>query len=82
MKKYPNCAVAIEDTEIEGRIIKCPMCKTVIEDVCVLSPGMIARFYKWTGTVNNVNGVQHESWYCQKHSTKEIKVFEESGGIK
>lgn len=63
--------MAIEDTTIE-----CPICKTVIEDV-YLFPDLIARFYKWTGTVNIKNGISHKPWYCTKHPINEMKNFEE-----
>lgn len=58
----------------EEEIIKCPICKAVIEDV-YLFPDLIARFYKWT--VSNRNGISHKSWYCSKHSIEEIRGFEE-----
>lgn len=53
----------------EDAMIKCPICKVVIEDV-YLFPDLIARFYKWTKTIDN-------SWYCPKHSIKDITDFEE-----
>ena len=55
---------------IEEGIIKCPICKTVIEDV-YLFPDLIARFYKW----NNIN--DDDIWYCPKHPIEEITDFEE-----
>lgn len=48
--------------------IKCPICKTIIEDV-YLFPDLIAKFYKW----NNVNN----NWYCSRHSIDDIRNFEE-----
>lgn len=70
------------DVKMDERTIKCPMCEAVIEDVCILPPGVIARFYKWTGTINNINGISHESYYCSRHSTEEITVFEDKHGVK
>ncbi len=60
---------------IEDLTIECPICKTVIEDV-YLFPDVIARFYKWIGTVSTKNGISHKSWYCPKHSIEEITDFQ------
>ena len=61
---------------IEDATIECSICKTVIEDV-YLFPDVIARFYKWTGTINTKNGISYKSWYCAKHPINEITNFEE-----
>ena len=58
----------------EDATIECPICKTVIEDV-YLFPDVIARFYKWTGTIDTKNG--YKSWYCPKHPINEITDFQE-----
>jgi len=31
---------------MEERTIRCPICESIIEDVCLPPPGLIARFYK------------------------------------
>lgn len=67
---------------MEERTIICPICGVVIEHTCVLSPDVIAKFYKWTGTINDINGVPHQSWYCPKHSKEEITIFEDKYGVK
>lgn len=72
-EKCPNCEVSIGDIETEERTIKCPICEVVIEDVYVQSPGLIARFFKWTGTTKYIDGMLHESWIYPEHPTKEIK---------
>lgn len=66
---------------MEERTIKCQICDAIIEDVCVLPPELIARFYKWIGTIRNRNGTLYESFYCPKHSTKEIKDFDSKSVI-
>jgi hypothetical protein len=74
--KRTNGGIEMED-RMEDRTMTCSICEAIIEDVCVLPPEVIARFYKWTGTINNINCISQEFWYCQKHSMEEIKVFEE-----
>lgn len=61
---------------MEERTIECSICKAVIEDVCILSPELIARFYKWVGTIREINGTLYRYWYCPKHDINEIKDFE------
>lgn len=70
------------DTNTDDDTIKCPMCDTVIEDICVLPIGMIARFYKWTENIRTVDGIIVQLYYCPVHSKEEIKDFEEKNNIK
>ncbi len=66
-----------EDSEED--IIRCSMCKARIEDVRLLSPEVIARFYGWNVKVDNVGGEICRSFYCRRHSANEIDAFEEKG---
>ena len=53
------------------------MYEAVIEDVYLI-PDLKARFYKWTGTIGNRNGISYKYWYCPKHSIEEIADFEKN----
>ena len=61
----------------EEDMIKCSMCEAVIEDVYLI-PDLIARFYKWTGTISNRNGISYKYCYCPKHSISKLKTLKKS----
>ena len=66
--KCPECGRVDKNIEDDERTIKCSVCNAVIEDVILLSPRTVARFYKWTVASNDINGESDESFYCPKHS--------------